>query len=111
MKKRQEIRERIDNVMNRSVTTGDPHNQQMRELAALSSETMLEIINSLEKMDSTNRALDKSNKELTTSNLRLQVVAVSIAILALISSIFFGSLALNQEPPTVIYQAPCTNNE
>lgn len=80
--------------MKRSTTTGTAHNDQMKELQGITAETLLEVIDSLDRIDQTNKDLDTSNKDLTISNLRLQKVAIGIAVVALIVSIIFGIVAL-----------------
>lgn len=88
MSQRQTTRERLANVMNKPVTTGTPHNEQMRELSSISAEVMLEVIDTLDKIDETNKALNVSNEKLERSNFRLQVIAVAIATIGVIIAVF-----------------------
>ena len=94
MNRRQRIRREMEEIT-RHNPTGDPHSLQMKRLESLNIETMLEVIDTLEKMDATNNALDMSNQKLTKSNLTLQKVAIFIAGLALLSSVAFGVIIAN----------------
>ena len=97
MERRQEIREEVGEVMGRSITTGTPHNDQMRSLQALSIESTLMLDETIDKMNATNKELDASNKNLAKSNLRLQRVAIGVAVLAIIISVTLGVIALKSK--------------
>lgn len=94
MNRRQKIRKHLKGIMSHD-PTGDPHQNQIKRLESLNVETLLEVVDTLDKMDETNKALDESNKNLAKSNLNLQKVAVGIAILGLITSIVLGLVALH----------------
>lgn len=83
-------------------------NKKSRELSGITAEILLEVIDSLNKIDETNKALDDSNKELAKSNYRLQVIAVAIATVGVIAAIFFGMIALQQKSP-ILLTCNCDN--
>lgn len=89
-----EIRKRLEKVMGETVSL-DPPTKQAKELSYLTAETLLQAINTLDKMDETNKELDASNKDLAHSNLQLaqrnlwlQVIIASISVIALLVALF-----------------------
>lgn len=91
---RKAIREELTDIM---ATPGsvDAHKQQMKRLQNVTAETLLQVIDTLDKMDETNKQLDASNKDLAHSNLQLsqrnlwlQVIIAFTSVTALLVALF-----------------------
>ena len=76
MKRRQDIRKELGELMSHS-PSGDPHQNQMKRLQVLNAEVLLEVVDTLDK-------IDENNKELGDSNIKIQKWMVGLTILILL---------------------------
>lgn len=70
--------------------TGDPHSKQMKEIAVKTNYVLLEIIETLEKIDTSNKKLEKSNYLLSRRTFWLQLISVIISVAAILIALFNG---------------------
>lgn len=64
-------------------TTGDPHSVQMKKVGIKNAEVLIELVYTLERLDSSNKELAKQNIKLQKIVLFLTVVTVAIAVVNL----------------------------
>lgn len=71
MTKRQDIRKELEEIMSNQVQ-GDPHLNQMKRLQVLNAEVLLEVVETLDKIDENNKKIGEISVDLVKTNTRIQ---------------------------------------
>lgn len=87
MNKRRQIRDEISKIMAHD-PVGDPHQLQMKQLSRLTADAILELIDTLDKIDISNKRLEESNRKLAERTFWVQLISTIIAVGALYIALF-----------------------
>lgn len=86
-RQRERLRKELKEIASHD-PAGDPHQNQMKAIGRLTADSILELIDTLDEIDKSNKKLEQASLNLASKTFWAQVVSVAIALVALLVALF-----------------------